>query len=136
MPQDTWITRFAARKRRQATALAAAGERDRAPLGRGIVTPRSAARARRPMTWLCDSAGALRPLGLLMAMLGVSLTQWGCSSEFWGGGAAGALGAGAAYEVSAKQQLNKLNRQLESGEITREEYDIRADQVKRGSIVQ
>ncbi|MBI3324719.1 MAG: hypothetical protein HYZ92_05515 [Candidatus Omnitrophica bacterium] len=64
-----------------------------------------------------------------------SLAQWGCSGEFLGGAAGGALGTGAAYEVSAKRQLDQLNRDYEGGKMTSQEYQIRKSQVQRGSLI-
>jgi hypothetical protein len=37
-----------------------------------------------------------------------ALTQAGCSPEFWGGTALGALGAGGGYEYNNKRQMDKL----------------------------
>ncbi len=59
----------------------------------------------------------------------------GCSGAFWGGTATGAGGAGAAYEVRAKQQLDQIKRDLESGKIDQREFDIRKDQIQRGSVI-
>ncbi len=59
----------------------------------------------------------------------------GCSTDFWGGGATGAAGAGAGYELNARHQMQKLDEELKAGKINQAEYDIRKDQIRRGSLV-
>lgn len=58
----------------------------------------------------------------------------GCGN-FWGGMAGGAAGAGAGYELKARQQIDKLDEDLKKGRIDQKEYDIRKDQIQRGSLV-
>ncbi len=58
----------------------------------------------------------------------------GCSGKFWGGTAAGVAGAGAGYELRARQQMEKLKEDLDAGRITQEEYDIRKSQIEEGSL--
>ena len=70
---------------------------------------------------------------LLVLLMGIALT--GCSGAFWGGAGAGALGAGAGYEIQAERQMNQLNEDLKSGRITQHEYDIRKDQIQKGSLL-
>ncbi|MBP9855587.1 MAG: hypothetical protein KBD53_12030 [Candidatus Omnitrophica bacterium] len=70
---------------------------------------------------------------LMTLLLGLTLT--GCSGAFWGGTGAGALGAGAGYEIQAERQMRQLDADLASGKITQNEYDIRKDQIKRGSLI-
>lgn len=59
----------------------------------------------------------------------------GCSGAFWGGTAAGAGSAGAAYEIRSKQQLDQINKEYESGKMDQKEYEIRKDQIRRGSVI-
>ena len=66
----------------------------------------------------------------------LGLAAVGCSPEFWGGGAAGVAGAGAGYELRAHQQMQKLDDDLKNGRINQQEYDIRKDQIEKGSIIQ
>lgn len=59
----------------------------------------------------------------------------GCSRSFLGGAAVGAGGAGAAYEYSNKQALNDLEDDFEDGEIDREEYLRRKEEIEDRSVV-
>ena len=76
---------------------------------------------------------------LALGIVLVGMTQWGCSREFLGGTAAGtalgAAGAGATYEVQAKRQLDQLNKEYENGAIDSREYEIRKNQIRRGSLI-
>lgn len=72
-------------------------------------------------------------LGLSILFLSVILM--GCSGAFWGGAGAGALGAGAGYEIQAERQMNQLNEDLKNGKINQHEYDIRKDQIQKGSLL-
>ncbi len=71
--------------------------------------------------------------GLAVLLLGVTLM--GCSGAFWGGAGAGALGAGAGYEIQAERQMKLLDEELKNGKITQSEYNIRKDQINRGSLL-
>jgi hypothetical protein len=70
----------------------------------------------------------------ILIMLG-GLAQWGCSPEFWGGTAVGALGSGAGYEYSAKRQMDRLEDERKAGRISSEEYQDRKRQIERGSLI-
>lgn len=72
--------------------------------------------------------------GLLVVLL-LTATQTGCSGAFWGGTGAGVLGAGAGYEIQAERQMRQLDDDLESGEIDKREYNIRKDQIEKGSLI-
>jgi hypothetical protein len=71
---------------------------------------------------------------LVMAVGFTLCSLCGCSG-FMGGGAVGAAGTGAGYEYNAHRQLEKLDKDLKAGRIDQKEYDIRKDQINRGSIV-
>lgn len=58
----------------------------------------------------------------------------GCGS-FWKGAAVGAVGVGAVDAVSAKSQMDKLDADYKAGRITQQEYEIRKDQIKKGSLI-
>lgn len=58
----------------------------------------------------------------------------GCGS-FWKGAGVGVVGAGAAYEISAKRQMDQLQRDYSEGRITKEEFETRRDQIRKGSII-
>ena len=59
----------------------------------------------------------------------------GCSGAFWGGAGAGALGAGAGYEIQAERQMKQIDEDLKNGKITQQEYNIRKDQIQKGSLI-
>jgi hypothetical protein len=67
----------------------------------------------------------------LLALVG--LTQSGCA--FLGGAATGALGAGAAYEINAKRQMDRLEEDYRNERISRSEYETRKQQIESGSII-
>jgi hypothetical protein len=71
--------------------------------------------------------------GLLLLLLGITLM--GCSGSFWGGAGAGALSGAAGYEIAAQRQMNQLDEDLKNGKIDKKEYDIRKDQIQRGSLL-
>ena len=66
--------------------------------------------------------------------LALAMSLCGCGS-FWGGMAGGAVGTGAGYELSARNQMKILDADLKAGRIDEKEYDIRKDQIERGSLV-
>ncbi len=72
-------------------------------------------------------------LGLSVLLL--SITVMGCSGAFWSGAGVGAVGAGAGYEIQAERQMKVLNEDLKNGKITQHEYDIRKDQIQKGSLL-
>jgi len=69
----------------------------------------------------------------LLVLLGSGL--YGCSGAFWGGAATGAAGAGAAYEIQNKRQMDQLNEDYDKGKISKEEYESRKKQIEKGSII-
>jgi hypothetical protein len=69
----------------------------------------------------------------IVLLLLASLSQWGC--QFLGGAATGALATGAGYEYQAHRQREKLDDDLRSGRISREEYNDRKQQIERGSLI-
>jgi hypothetical protein len=70
-----------------------------------------------------------------LSVLFLSVTLMGCSGQFWGGAGAGALGGVAGYEIAAERQMNQLNEDLKNGKINQQEYNIRKDQIQRGSLL-
>lgn len=71
----------------------------------------------------------------IMILLLPAFLLTGCSGAFWGGTGAGAGGTGAAYEINAKRQLDRIKSDLNAGKIDQREYDIRKDQIQRMSLV-
>jgi uncharacterized membrane protein len=71
-------------------------------------------------------------------LIAVSFTFFGCN-QFTGGAATGAavgvLGTGAAYEYQNKRQMDQLELEYSEGKITEEEYNLRKEQIQRGSII-
>ena len=78
----------------------------------------------------------MKILGMPVVILSLIFLTAGCSPSFWGGTGTGAVGAGAAYEVHASQEVKKLDEDLKAGRIDQKEYDIRRDQIKRDSLFQ
>lgn len=70
-----------------------------------------------------------------LSLLIAAVTFSGCSGAFWGGAAGGSAAGAAGYEVNAKAQMDRINKDLTEGRINQAEYDIRKDQIKRGSLV-
>lgn len=73
---------------------------------------------------------------LAIGMASTVLTLAGCSKEFVGGAAAGALGTGAAYEYQAKKEMDQLNKEYQNGQISKEEYERRKKEIESHSITQ
>ncbi len=71
----------------------------------------------------------------LLALILLGLGQWGCSGQFWGGAATGALATGAGYEIQAKRQMDKLEDDFKNERISRREYETRKQQIERGSLI-
>jgi hypothetical protein len=67
-------------------------------------------------------------LSLLLA-----LGQSGCA--FLGGAAAGSVATGAAYEINAKRQMDKLEDDFKNERISRREYEERKAQIEKGSLI-
>jgi hypothetical protein len=70
---------------------------------------------------------------LILLLLLVSATQWGC--EFLGGAAVGGLATGAGYEINNKQQMDRLENDYRNERISRQEYEARRAQIEHGSII-
>ena len=72
------------------------------------------------------AAGAV----LLASMLLIT----GCEALV--GGAVGAGATGGGYEYHLDRQKNKVQEDFDEGRITKEEYEIRMDQIQRDSFIQ
>lgn len=74
-------------------------------------------------------------LGAMVLMASAS----GCASRE-GSAVGGALGGAAvgvgAYEYSAHRQMDQLNNDYKAGRIDRREYEIRKNQIEKGSLFQ
>jgi hypothetical protein len=75
----------------------------------------------------------------VMAIILLSSTLlFGCSSNLGsaGLGAVGGAAAGAAgYEYNAHRQMQELEEAYRAGRIDRQEYEIRKNQIERGSVL-
>lgn len=60
-------------------------------------------------------------------------SQSGCA--FLGGAALGAAGTGAAYEINAHSQMERLEADHKAERISRREYEDRKRQIEAGSIL-
>jgi hypothetical protein len=74
-----------------------------------------------------------RMLALALCLAYGPLTA--CSPAFWGGAAVGAVGAGAAYEHRNAKAMRELDRALERGDISKEEYLKRKEELEKSSVV-
>jgi hypothetical protein len=63
----------------------------------------------------------------------LALAQSGCA--FLGGAAAGSVATGAAYEINAKRQMDKLEEDFKNERISRREYEERKAQIEKGSLI-
>ena len=83
----------------------------------------------------CDISRVIATLAedafLLLACI-AGLAQTGCAG-LWA--STGAAGTAAAYEAHSKYELDQLNRDYESGRMSKAEYDARKRQVEQGSVV-
>ena len=80
----------------------------------------------------------MKRIALLGAVLFVALAA-GCETK--GGSAAGGALGGAAvgvggYEYSAHRQMQQIEDDYRAGRIDRREYEIRKNQIEKGSIFQ
>ena len=71
---------------------------------------------------------------VFIALFATALLQ-GCSKEMVGGAAIGAAGVGAAYEYQNKKQMDRLEEDFKAGNISKEEYLKRKEDIKSGSII-
>ncbi len=72
-------------------------------------------------------------IGLLIVL--PLLLAGGCSRQAAGGAALGVGAAGAVYEYSNKKAMDELDRDLQSGKISQEEYQRRKKQIEDKSLV-
>ena len=74
-----------------------------------------------------------RGLALALCLACGSVTA--CSPAFWGGAAVGAVGTGAAYERQNRKAMRELDRAFRRGEISKEEYLERKEELEKASVV-
>ena len=78
----------------------------------------------------------MKKIILGLSALAMIFTLSACSGAFWTGAGGGTLGTGAGYEINAKMKMDQLKKDLAAGKIDQKEYDIRADQIKKMSVLQ
>lgn len=76
----------------------------------------------------------MKRLTIVTLILGFSAI--GCSGQFWGGTATGALGTGSGYEYNLNRQMKRVEDDYKAGKINEQEYNIRKDQIQRDSLLQ
>lgn len=69
---------------------------------------------------------------MILAVMAGALCFSGC--QFLGGAATGTAATGAGYELRAKQRMDRLEQQYRDGQIDQREYDIRKDEIQKGSL--
>ena len=74
-----------------------------------------------------------KTFGVLFILAGVAFS--GCSGAFWGGTGTGVAATGTGYELRAREEMNRIESDYKNGKIGQKEYEIRKDQIKRGSLV-
>jgi len=67
-------------------------------------------------------------------VLSTPLLLGGCA--YLAGGAVGAGGTAGGYEVHLSNMREEVRKDYEAGRISKEEHDIRLDQIRRDSAVQ
>jgi uncharacterized oligopeptide transporter (OPT) family protein len=77
----------------------------------------------------------IRYLVISVLFIFFAATVQGCSKEMIGGAAVGAAGVGAAYEYQNKKQMDRLEEDFKAGNISKEEYLKRKEDIKSGSII-
>jgi hypothetical protein len=70
---------------------------------------------------------------ITIALILAAASQSGCA--FLGGAAAGTVATGAAYELGAKRQMDRLDEDFKNERISRQEYEDRRKQIEAGSIL-
>lgn len=80
----------------------------------------------------------MRILAVVIACLVLLTDLTGCSSVGSGllGGMLGVGAAGGSYVYHLKRQKDRVEEDLKAGKIDQKEYEIRKDQIARGSLLQ
>ena len=76
----------------------------------------------------------MKKLLLLGTLLFVALTS-GCNSRTAGGALGGAAVGAGAYEYNVHRQMQDLEADYKAGKINKQEYQIRKDQIQKGSVL-
>jgi hypothetical protein len=76
----------------------------------------------------------MRKLAAVTVLIGSMFLVSGCAALV--GGAVGAGGAATGYEVHLNNERDRVQKAYDDGEMSKEEYDIRVNQIQRDSAVQ
>jgi hypothetical protein len=77
----------------------------------------------------------MKQLMVLLLSLVLSATfLTGCSGRTLGGAAVGGAAGVGTYEYHMDRQMKRVEEDYKKGKITKEEYEIRKDQIKRDSF--
>lgn len=76
----------------------------------------------------------MRKFATLAVLVGALFATSGCA--FLAGGAVGAGGTAGGYEVHLDSERDRVEEAYREGRMSKEEYDIRIDQIRRDSAVQ
>jgi len=77
---------------------------------------------------------AMRKILLSSVMVGMLFATSGCAALV--GGAVGAGGTATGYEVHLDNEKERVKKAYANGSMSKEEHDIRLDQIARDSAVQ
>jgi len=77
---------------------------------------------------------AMRKLMVSTLMVGILFAASGCAALV--GGAVGAGGTATGYEVHLDNEKERVKKAYADGHMSKEEYEIRLDQIRRDSAIQ
>lgn len=76
----------------------------------------------------------MRGYAAVAVVIGSMFLVSGCAALL--GGAVGAGGTAGGYEVHLSNERERVQKAYEAGQMSKEEYEIRLDQIRRDSAVQ
>ncbi len=76
----------------------------------------------------------MKKIAAVTVLVGSMFLVSGCAALV--GGAVGAGGTATGYEVHLDNERDRVQKRYDEGKISKEEYEIRLDQIRRDSAVQ